>query len=83
MGLVEPETCEKWTPSLFPNVPGLARAYRTFLFCLSELEFYLIFTGKPAATKFRRKMEAKLLQHMKGVVPEQYQEILILDYSVG
>ena len=83
LGLVKGESWEKWTPRLFPYIPGLGRAYRTLLFSLAEVEFFLIFTGKPAAVKFRKNLEAKLLRHMKGVVPERYQEILEPDYSVG
>ena len=83
VGLIKQETWEKWTPRLFPNIPGLGRAYRTFLFCLSELEFFLVFTGKQSAVKFRKKQEAKLLRHMKRTVPEQYHEILEPDYGVG
>ena len=83
LGLVKGESWGKWTPRLFPYIPGLGRAYRTLLFSLAEVEFFLIFTGKPAAVKFRKNLEAKLLRHMKGVVPERYQEILEPDYSVG
>ena len=83
LDLVKRESWEKMTPILFPYIPGLARAYRTLLFCLSELEFFLIFTGKNAAKKTRKQLEAKLLRHMKHVVPEQYHEILTPDYSVG
>lgn len=83
LGLVKKESWEKWTPRLFPKIPGLARAYRTFLFCLSELDFFLILTGKNTAVKTRKKVEAKLVRQMKDVVPEQYHEILTPDYGVG
>ena len=68
---------------LFPNIPGLGRAYRTFLFCLAELDFFFIFTGKEFAVKARKMKEADLVRHMKRVVPEQYHEILTPDYGVG
>lgn len=83
LGLVEQNDWEKWTPRLFPYIPGLARAYRTLLFSLSELDFFIIFTGKNVAAKTRKKIEAQLIQHMKRVVPEQYHEILTPDYGVG
>ena len=82
-GLVSQESWEKWTPRLFPNVPGLGRVYRTLLFCLTELQFFIIFAGKNAAKKMRKETEAKLVRHMKSIVPKQYQEILEPDYSVG
>ena len=83
LDLVSRKNWEKWTPRIFPRIPGLGRAYRTLLFCLAEVEFFLIFTGKESAVKFRKDLEAKLLRHMKGVVPEKYHEILEPDYSVG
>ena len=83
LGCVKQESWEKWTPRLFPNIPGLGRAYRTFLFCLAELDFFLTFTDKDFAVKARKKMEARLVHHMKRIVPEQYHEILEPDYSVG
>lgn len=83
LGLVKRDTWEKWTPRLFPIIPGLGRAYRTFLFCLTELDFFIIFTGKDVALKTRKKVEANLIRHMKRVVPEQYHGILTPDYGVG
>ena len=83
LGLVSDETWNKWTPRLFSNIPGLGRAYRALLFCLTEVEFFLIFAGKNSAVKSRKSLEAKLLRHMKGVVPERYHEILEPDYGVG
>lgn len=83
MGLVKQETWEKWTPRIFPKIPGLGRAYRTFLFCLTEVEFFLIFTGKNIAAKTRKKVEADLVRHMNSVVPQQYHEILHPSYSVA
>lgn len=83
LGLASQESWAKWTPRLFVNIPGLGRAYRTLLFCLAELEFLIIFTGKTAVEKKRKDLEAKLLGHMKRIVPKQYHEILEPDYSVG
>jgi len=78
-----PLVWEKWTPTLFPHIPGLARAYRTFLFCLTELDFFLIFTGRDIAAKTRKAHEASLIKQMKKRVPEKYHEILTPDYGVG
>ena len=83
LGLIEQETWEKWTPRLFPKIPVLGRAYRTFLFCLAEVDFQLIFTRNALAAKARKKMEADLVRHMKRVVPEQYHDILTPNYAVG
>ena len=46
LGLVKDDSWEKWTSRLFPIIPGLGRAYRTLLFCLAEVEYFLIFTSK-------------------------------------
>ena len=83
MGYIPESTWEKWAPVIFPKLPFLARIYRTFLFSLTELEFFLIFTDKEIAAKTRKKQEAALIQHMKKRVPEKYHEILTPDYGVG
>ncbi len=72
---------QKWTPRLFPWGPG--RIYRTLLFCLAEIKFFLIFTGRDSAVRFGKKQEAALVKHMKKVVPEKYHEILTPEYGVG
>jgi len=81
LGLMSDEQWHKWTPRLFPW--GLGRAYRTFLFCLSEMDFFLIFTGRDSAARFRKKEEAALVKHMKEAVPEKYHEMLTPNYGVG
>jgi cation diffusion facilitator CzcD-associated flavoprotein CzcO len=73
---------EKWAPFLFKNIPGLARICRFLVFCLSELDFFTYFRDSPRALRQRKKLEAKLLQHMKKSVPEKYHEILTPDYNV-
>ncbi len=83
LGLIPKSTWEKWTPRLFPRIPGLARAYRTFLFCLTELDFQLIFTQRDIAAKTRKAQEVSLVKQMKKCVPEKYHEILTPDYGVG
>ncbi len=74
---------EKWTPLLFGNIPGLARACRFLLFCLAEIDFFKHFRDSPRNQREREKLEAKLLTHMKKSVPEKYHEILTPDYSVA
>jgi len=81
LGTMSDETWHKWTPRVFPW--GLGRAYRTLLFALSELDFFLIFTGRDIAAKTRKNQEQKLVKHMKKVTPEKYHEILTPDYGVG
>lgn len=80
-GLMSDEQWHKWTPRLFPW--GLGRMYRTLLFSGAEAEFFLIFTDRESAAKYRKKLEAQLLDHMKKIVPEKYHEILTPNYSVG
>ena len=83
MGAIPEPTWEKWTPKLFPYIPGLGRAYRIFLFCLSEIDFQLIFKGTQTAAKFRKAQEAFLVKNIEESTPKQYHEILTPDYSVG
>ena len=83
LGLIPEPTWEKWTPIVFSKLPFLARAYRTFIFCLAELDFFLIFTDRDIAAKTRKKQEASLIRYMKKVVPDKYHEILTPDYGVG
>ena len=83
LGYIPLRVWEKWTPIVFNKLPFLARAYRTFIFCLAELEFQLIFKGTDIAAKTRKKQEAALVQHMKRIVPGEYHEILTPDYGVG
>ena len=77
------EKWEKWSPYLFTKIPGLGRAFRTFAFTVTELEYYTIFQNTPLANKSRKKLEAHLIDHMKRTVPEQYHEMLTPDYDVG
>lgn len=81
LGFMDDEQWHKWTPRLFPW--GLGKVYRTLLAGLAEMEFYLIFTGRDSAAKFRKKLEAKLLDHMRKTVPEKYHEMLTPNYGVG
>ena len=81
LGLWDDDTWHKWTPRLFPW--GLGRAYRTMLFLLAEMEFFLIFTGKDMAVQARKKLENQYLAYMRKVTPEKYHEILTPNYGVG
>ena len=81
LGLITPETWHKWTPRLFPW--GFGFAYRALLFVLSEIDFFLIFTGRDISAKARGKLEKRLVRHLKKVTPEKYHEILTPDYGLG
>ncbi|KAL6718040.1 hypothetical protein ACLMJK_004125 [Lecanora helva] len=81
LGIFSEATWRKWTPKLFPW--GIGRAYRTLLFCLIELEFFLIFRSGDATAKARKGLEAKMLKRMKSIVPEKYHDILTPNYGLG
>ena len=83
LGYIPLPVWEKWTPIVFSKLPFLGRAYRTFEFCLGELDFQLLFKGTDMAAKTRKKREVALVQHMKRTVPGKYHEILTPDYGVG
>jgi cation diffusion facilitator CzcD-associated flavoprotein CzcO len=83
LGYISLDAWEKWSPVIFSKLPFVGRAYRAFLFCLTELDFQLIFKGTNIAHKTRKAQEAALVRHMKSIVPEKYHEILTPDYSVG
>ncbi|OCK83255.1 FAD/NAD(P)-binding domain-containing protein [Lepidopterella palustris CBS 459.81] len=73
---------EKWSPTLLTYIPGLLRILRTLLFLGAEYDFRL-FGGSKWAEKERKKVQDKLIRHMKKTVPEKYHEILTPDYGVG
>lgn len=73
---------EEWAPFLFEYIPGLARFCRFLVFCLSELDFFTYFRDSPRTIRQRKKLEEKLIQHMKKSVPKKYHEILTPDYTV-
>ena len=84
--LQPPFGVDKWarhSPTLFTMLPWLGRAFRTMLFLLGEIQFFLLFPNTPMAEKGRKRTEAKLLYHMKKSVPEKYHEMLTPDYGVG
>lgn len=76
------EWWEEWAPWLMTYVPGLNRAFRAFVSTNMEYGFRLFKNGE-WNKKERRKVEQKLLEHMKKTVPEKYHEILTPDYGVG
>jgi cation diffusion facilitator CzcD-associated flavoprotein CzcO len=78
-----PEVWGKWSATLFDRVPGVGRFFRTFVYIISELDYYTIFHNSPANQLARKKVEAKLIADMKSKVPEKYHEILTPDYGVG
>ena len=76
------EGWSRWSPSILSTVPSLARLLRTAIFIISEYDFRL-FGGGEYNDKERRKLEKKLIRHMKQSVPEKYHEMLTPDYGVG
>ncbi|KAI9819853.1 MAG: hypothetical protein M1827_006422 [Pycnora praestabilis] len=73
---------EKYSPKVLSTVPGLASTLRALLFLGAEYDWRL-FGGEEYHEKERKKLEKKLLEHMKKNVPERYHEILTPDYGVG
>ncbi|KAN0117589.1 FAD/NAD(P)-binding domain containing protein [Hyaloscypha variabilis] len=73
---------EEWSPWLCSNVPGFAKAIRYLIATGAEYDWRL-FGSEDYHAKERKKVEDKLLDHMKRTVPKKYHEILTPDYGVG
>jgi cation diffusion facilitator CzcD-associated flavoprotein CzcO len=71
-----------YSPYVFTYVPGVLRLLRTYIFVRAEYD-WRIFGGSAFHARERKKMEKKLLAHMKREVPEKYHDILTPDYGVG
>lgn len=71
-----------WAPMAFSYVPGLLKLFRGFVFFMAETE-YKLFGNEEYNIKMRKQMEAKLTKHIKKMVPQEYHDMLIPDYSVG
>lgn len=78
-----PEVWGKWSAYLFDRVPGVGRFFRTFVWLVSEIDYYTLMHDTPSNRKVRAKVEAQLMEHMKRTVPEKYHEILAPDYSIA
>ena len=64
-------------------VPGFARSIRTFIFCVSEFSFFMIFKQSEMGAKWTRGFEQKQLHYMKKTTPEKYHDLLTPDYAIG
>jgi len=83
--LIPPGGHEWWkknSPQLMTYVPGLRKLFRLLLAAKVEYDFRL-FGGGQWHEQERKKVEQRLLRHMKRTVPEKYHEILTPDYGVG
>jgi len=76
------EGWEKWSRWICSNVPGFQKGLRFLTFALAEYDWRL-FGSEDYNVKERKKLEDKLLAHMKKTVPKKYHEILTPDYSIG
>ncbi|KKY18474.1 putative fungal specific transcription [Diplodia seriata] len=76
------EWWERWSPALMGYVPGLERSLRLLTAAGAEYDFRLFQNGE-WNEKEKKKLEGKLLEHMRKTVPEKYHEILTPDYGVG
>lgn len=75
------EKWEKWGPWLNTNVPGFNRALRFVLFLGTEYDWRL-FGSEEYNEKERKKLEDRLLAHMRKTVPPKYHDILTPNYDV-
>lgn len=76
------EGWSKWSPTVFKYVPGLMKVMRYSVAAGAEWDWRL-FGGGEWHEKERKKLEVKLVEHIKKTVPEKYHEILTPDYGVG
>lgn len=77
------ELWEKWSPTIFNNVPGVGKLVRALTFALSEYDMRL-FGGSEYAAKEREQVEKSLIRHLKRTVKnEKYVEMLTPNYGVG
>lgn len=74
---------ERWTPVIFPRFPLVARFFRTMVFTACEADFLLLFPLTKLGRIARERRERLLLNHMRKIVPAEYQELLTPNYSVG
>ena len=84
--LMEPDQLrlwEKYSPMLFSNIPGAARAARNSLFFMLELGFFRMFKHGGIFTRLRSSTEKLFLDNMRRLAPEKYHEILTPNYSLG
>lgn len=77
------ENFEKYSATIFSTVPAAAKLFRFMLFAIGESDWFTIFDDNSWNHKSRKKLEAKMVQRMKRMVPEKYHEILTPDYSIG
>ncbi|KAJ5047307.1 uncharacterized protein L3040_003136 [Drepanopeziza brunnea f. sp. 'multigermtubi'] len=76
------EAWGKWSPRLTTYVPGFGKMIRFIVACAAEYDWRL-FGSDSYHEKERRKVETRLLAHMRKTVPEKYHEILTPNYGVG
>lgn len=76
------EGWSKHSATVFKYAPFLMKAMRYSVAAGAEWDWRL-FGGGEWHEKERKKVEVKLVEHIKKTVPEKYQEILTPDYGVG
>jgi cation diffusion facilitator CzcD-associated flavoprotein CzcO len=76
------EGWEKWSPWLCSYVPGFGKTIRLLAAAGAEYDWRL-FGSEAYHAKERKKVEDRLLAHMKKTVPKKYHEILTPNYGVG
>ncbi|KAL8953076.1 MAG: hypothetical protein Q9222_001069 [Ikaeria aurantiellina] len=77
------EKYEKYSPTVFSTVPGLAKLFRTICFATGERDWYTLIDGNSWNHKTRKQLESKMVARMKHMVPEKYHEMLTPNYSIG
>ncbi|KAL8896353.1 MAG: hypothetical protein Q9192_003143 [Flavoplaca navasiana] len=77
------EKYEKYSPTLFSNIPGMAKLFRFMCFAAGESDWFTIFDDNSWNHKTRKKLELQMVDRIKEMVPEKYHEILTPDYAIG
>ncbi|KAI4237348.1 MAG: hypothetical protein LQ349_001905 [Xanthoria aureola] len=77
------EKYERLSPTLFSNVPGMAKLFRFLCFANGEKDWFTIFDDNSWNHKTRKTLELQMVDRMKSMVPEKYHEILTPDYAIG
>ncbi|KAI1007790.1 hypothetical protein K3495_g443 [Podosphaera aphanis] len=73
---------QKWSPWLSSHVPLYGKLLRYAIAIGCEYDWRLFGSSKYSVNE-RKKIEAKLLAHMKKKVPKKYYEILTPNYALG
>lgn len=83
MSRAELDWWERWSPTLFQNIPGFQQLFRSMLFCTMELDFFALFGNNFWSATKRPARERESVEYVKGIVPEKYHDMLTPNYGLG